>query len=291
MTRIDQHLPCLGPKGFYRLAYSFWPKSESGGNEVRPLLCIHGLTRNGRDFDALAERLSARRAVLCPDMPGRGRSDWFADKADYAYPTYLGTAATLIARLSAEAAGDEGIDYVGTSMGGIIGMLLAAQPNSPIRRLVLNDIGPFIPKASLRRIGDYVGRDPHFDDLDALETYLRRIHGSFGNLSPAQWRHMAETSAREVEGEGRLALAYDPGIAAAFTAEMEDVDLWAYYDRIACPTLVVRGAQSDLLLPETAEEMTRRGPRADLYEVAEAGHAPALLAEDQIARIEAFLAA
>ncbi|GGF51309.1 alpha/beta hydrolase [Aliidongia dinghuensis] len=281
-----QRLSCLGPHGFHRIAYSYWPgpsEANPAAGVGRPTLCVHGLTRNGRDFDALGERLSRRGPVAAPDMPGRGRSAWLADAADYSYPVYLGTVASLIARLGAEE-----IDYVGTSMGGIIGMMLACQPGSPIRRLVLNDVGPFIPVAALERIAGYVGLDPEFADLDQLERHLRAVHSAFGPLSNAEWRHMAETSHR-VRADGSLGLGYDPAIAQAFTAApLTDVDLWPFYDRIQCPTLVIRGAQSDLLTAETAEEMTRRGPKAELYEVADAGHAPALMDEAQIARIESF---
>jgi len=280
-TMRSEHLPCLGLHGFHQVVYSYWPGTAEGAR--RPVVCVHGLTRNGRDFDALGARLALKGPVAAPDMPGRGRSAWFADPSDYSYPIYLATVAALIARL-----GVEELDYVGTSMGGIIGMMLAAQPGSPIRRLVLNDVGPFIPVAALERIGSYVGRDPEFIDVEHVEQHLRAIHGAFGNLSDAQWRHMAETSHR-LRADGTLGLGYDPAIAKAFTtAPLTDVDLWPFYDRISCPTLVIRGAQSDLLLAETAEEMTRRGPKAELYEVAEAGHAPALLDEAQIARIERF---
>jgi pimeloyl-ACP methyl ester carboxylesterase len=279
MSMRIERLSCLGPHGFHQLAYAYW----SGPAGARPIVCVHGLTRNGRDFDPLAQRLAARGPVAAPDMPGRGGSAWLPFKADYSYPVYLGTVAALFARLGA----DE-VDFVGTSMGGIIGMMLACQPGSPIRRLVLNDVGPFIPVAALERIGDYVGLDPSFDNVDEIERYYRFVHAPFGTLSDAQWRHLAETSHR-VRADGKIGLGYDPGIAEAFKGvPLSDVDLWPFYDQIKCPTLVVRGAQSDLLLAETAQEMTRRGPKAELYEVADAGHAPALMEEAQIARIERF---
>jgi pimeloyl-ACP methyl ester carboxylesterase len=271
------HLLCLGPHGFYRLAYASW------GRAGRPVVCVHGLSRNGRDFDALAARLAATGPIVAPDMPGRGRSDWMADKADYGYPLYLGAAAALIGSLGA----DE-IDFVGTSMGGLIGMMLAAQPGSPIRRLVLNDVGPFLPKAALERIGTYVGQILDFAGLSDLETYLRRVAASFGTLTDRQWREMAIHSARALPN-GRLALHYDPAIGLPFQGELADVDLWPIYDRITCPTLVIRGGVSDLLRGETAAEMTRRGPKARLHEVPGVGHAPALLDEDQIGVIARFL--
>lgn len=270
----------LGPHGFYELAYCRWTPPQPDGV---PIICVHGLSRNGRDFDALAERLSQRRLVLAPDMPGRGLSDFLAVKQDYGYPLYIAATAALIGSLEAPM-----IDYVGTSMGGIIGMMLAALPNSPIRRLVLNDVGPLIPKAAVERIGSYVGQGEEFDDLLAVETYFRRVAAPFGILTDAQWRHMAIHGSRHLEN-GRLGLAYDPAIGLPFQGEQRDVDLWAFYDQVRCPTLLIRGGRSDLLLPEIAAQMTVRGPKARLVEVAEAGHAPALMAADQIDMIEDFL--
>lgn len=271
---------CLGPHGFYQLAYMRRLPSEPSGP---PVVCVHGLTRNSRDFDALGERLARARLVVAPDMPGRGRSDWLPVKTDYAYPVYLNAVAALIGSLETET-----VDFVGTSMGGIVGMMLASLPNSPIRRLVLNDIGPLISKAGLERIAAYVGHIEEFADLDAVEAYFRRVAAPFGRLTDAQWRHMAEHGCRRLDN-GKLAVNYDPDIALPFRGELSDVDLWPCYDLIRCPTLVVRGAMSDLLLPETAAEMTRRGPKAALFEVPDAGHAPALRADDQISAIERFL--
>ena len=277
----------LSAGGFHRIAFHDWGPERDGEGMVsgRPVLCLHGLTRNGRDFDALAAALAAtgRRAVA-PDVVGRGRSDWLADPAGYGYPQYLADMAPIIARLDAAT-----VDWVGTSMGGLIGMMLAAQPNSPIARLVINDVGPFIPKAAIERIGTYVGQAPHFADLEALEAYLRRVHAPFGPLSDAQWRHLATHSARP-DGEG-FRLAYDPGIAEAFKAALDDVDLWSLWDRIAVPVLVLRGAQSDLLSPETAAEMAARGPKAQVVEISGCGHAPMLMDPAQIAIVRDWLVA
>ncbi len=281
MSVTIRELPCLGPKGFHRLAYAEFP----GPVEGQLTICVHGLSRNGRDFDVLAERLSSRGTVLAPDMPGRGRSEWLSDPADYAYPLYIADVAALIAR-----SGASSIDYVGTSMGGIIGMYLAAQKNTPIRRLVLNDIGPLVPKAALERIGAYVGQVPEFDDLESREAYLRVVQAGIGPLSDAEWRHLAAHSNRRLDN-GKLALAYDPAIAQPFIAAQADVVMWPLYDLIAVPTLVIRGAHSDTLLAETAEEMTRRGPKAALHVVPETAHAPALMDAASIGRIEAFLLA
>jgi pimeloyl-ACP methyl ester carboxylesterase len=270
----------LAPHGFYRLAYVVWP----GQGRARPVVCVHGLTRNGRDFDRLAAALASRGDVLCPDMPGRGQSTWLEDAGDYGYPTYMAAAAALLARHEL----DE-VDWVGTSMGGLIGMFLAALPGTPIRRLVLNDIGPFVPAEGLKRLGTYVGSDPSFADLAALEADLRRVAKPFGPLSDEDWRHLATISARR-RADGSLGYAYDPRIGAPFrAAEPADVDLWAVWDAITVPTLVLRGAQSDILRHEDALAMTGRGPRARLVEFAGIGHAPALMAEQQIALVRDFL--
>jgi pimeloyl-ACP methyl ester carboxylesterase len=276
---IERSLHCLGPRGFYRMAYVEWP-----GPGARPVVCVHGLTRNGRDFDTLAASFAAEAPVFCPDMPGRGKSDWLDAAEAYAYPTYLGAAAALLARLDAAE-----VDWVGTSMGGIIGMFLAALPGTPIRRLVLNDIGAFVPAAGLRRLSTYVGTDPSFADAAALEADLRRVAAPFGPLAPAEWRHLAQIGTRR-RPDGTLGYAYDPKIGDMLRqGEPKDVDLWPTWDAIAVPTLVLRGAESDLLRHEDALAMTERGPRARLVELPGIGHAPALMAADQIALVREFL--
>ncbi|HVA12741.1 MAG TPA: alpha/beta hydrolase [Stellaceae bacterium] len=277
---IERELACLGPHGFHRLAYVEWP----GPRDAPVLLCVHGLTRNARDFDTLAQALSAHYRVVCVDMPGRGRSEWLSHAADYNYPLYLGDIAALIARLDVER-----IDWLGTSMGGIIGMLLAALPANPIRKLVINDVGALIPQAGLERIAAYVGLDPSFPDHAAFEAMLRCVHAPFGPLTDTRWHHLAVHSARR-KADGSIGFNYDPKIAAAFKqGPMADVDLWASWDAINCPVLILRGEQSDILLRADAEAMTQRGPRATLVEFAGIGHAPALMADDQIAAIRDFL--
>ena len=272
----------LSASGFHRLAYVEWgdPAAE------RTALCLHGLTRNGRDFDSLARVLAAAGwRVVCPDVVGRGRSDWLADPAGYGYPQYLADATALIARL-----GVERLDWIGTSMGGLMGMMLAAQPQSPIARLVINDVGPLIPKAAVERIADYLGKAPTFPNVEAVAAYLREVHAPFGALTDEQWSHLARYSARQAEGG--LALRYDPRIGESLgPPPYDDVDLWPLWDRVGCPTLVLRGAESDLLLPETAAEMAGRGPRAEVAEIEGCGHAPALMAEDQTALVRDWLAA
>jgi pimeloyl-ACP methyl ester carboxylesterase len=285
MAMKARNLPVLGPQGFLNLAYWEW-EGPAGAPTV---LCVHGLTRNGRDFDFLAEALSSRFRVVCPDMPGRGRSDWLEDAGSYGFPFYLSVLGALFARLDVPA-----VHWVGTSLGGLVGILFAALPKSPVRRLVLNDVGPVLPKQGLDRIGQYVGRDPGFSNRQELEAYLRDVHAAFGPLTEAQWRHLGEHSGR-TRSDGRLGLAYDPKIGEAFRPEggppLQDIDFWPFYDRVRCPTLVIRGDQSDVLRASDAAAMTERGPRARLIEFPGIGHAPALMADDQITAIRDFLAA
>jgi pimeloyl-ACP methyl ester carboxylesterase len=280
-------MPILTPSGFSRLAWVEWGPEKA----MRTVVCVHGLTRNARDFDVLAQALTgAGWRVACVDVPGRGRSEWLRRAEDYAYPLYAAALAALIGRL-----GTEQVDWVGTSMGGLIGMMLAAQPNTPLRRLVLNDIGPFIPKAAVERIAAYVGRDMRFASLEAVEAYLRQVNAPFGPLSDAQWRHLASHSAVADQGEYRL--RYDPAIGQALrAAPIEDVALWPLWEAIQVPVLVLRGAQSDLLAAETAAEMTRRGAAAsrgavEVREIADVGHAPALMEPGQIRHVLDFLGA
>jgi pimeloyl-ACP methyl ester carboxylesterase len=277
-------MPVLSPGGFVRLAWVEWGPEAA----ERVVVCVHGLTRNARDFDFLARDLAALGwRVVSVDVPGRGRSEWLRRQEDYTYPFYAAALAALIGRL-----GVERVDWVGTSMGGLIGMMLAGQSGSPIRRLVLNDIGAFIPQASIERIAQYVGHDPRFDAVDGVETYLRKVNQPFGPLSDVQWRHLASHSAVPTEN-GAWRLHYDPAIGKALAAApIEDVALWPVWEPIACPVLLLRGSESDLLSRETAEEMTRRGAAAgkvELREIAGVGHAPALMDLDQIALVREFL--
>lgn len=277
----EDHLLCLSKTGFHKISYRVY-----GPDHPVPVVCVHGLGRNAHDFDRLAVELAgAGRKVICPDVVGRGASDWLKDPADYGYPQYLADMNALIARLDCQA-----VDWVGTSMGGLIGMMLAALPGTPLRRLVINDVGAFIPKAALLRILDYFGKDPHFDDMAAAERYHREVYRSFGPLTDQQWRRLTETSLRR--DDGALRLHYDPRIAEPMRSQsIEDLDLWSLWETISCPVLLLRGAESDLLLQETAQEMTRRGPATELYEFPDCGHAPALLSAEQIEPVLGWLAA
>ncbi len=285
-------LRCLGPHGFHRIAYTEW--GVAGAKRV--VICAPGLTRNGRDFDLLARRLAAHCRVICMDVAGRGASEWLPNKADYGFDLYQSDAAALIARAAAPE-----VDWVGTSMGGIIGILLASQPGSPIRRLVLNDIGALIPWSALSRLKGFVRRHEPFADLEAAERHVREVCASFGPLNDAQWRHLAEHSVQR-QADGRYRLAYDPSIEASLwngadldmpigPGLMRGINLWRNWNAIRAPTLILRGADSDVLPRDVALEMQKHGPQANLAEFAGIGHAPALMSEDQIAAVEAFLLA
>jgi pimeloyl-ACP methyl ester carboxylesterase len=268
-----------GPDGDYGLSYAEWGNPDAS----RAIVCVHGLTRSGRDFDHLAAVLQADARVICPDIVGRGLSDPLGNPEHYALPTYVAHMRQMLDKLELRE-----VDWVGTSMGGLIGMGVAAS-GAPIRRLVLNDIGPFIPKAALERINMYLGLSLSFTSLEALETHLREIHAGFGPLSDAEWRHLAEHSASRRE-DGTFRLSYDQRLGAPMKrGPIEDIDLWPVWDEIRCPVLVLRGTQSDLLLAATAEEMTRRGPGAEVVEIDGTGHAPALMAKDQIEIVREWL--
>ena len=282
MSEMRQHtVQCLSPGGLHRMAYVEWGDAKN----PRVLVCVHGLTRNARDFDFLAKSLSQHYRVVCPDVVGRGRSNWLRIKDHYQLQQYAADMVTLIARLNV----DE-VHWVGTSMGGLIGMALAAQADTPITRLVLNDVGPVISAAAVKRIGEYVGQMPEFASFKDAEQYIRLVSAPFGKLTDAQWKHLTEHVTRQ-KADGGFELVYDPGIAEPFRKAMgdEDVSLWPLYDAIRCPTQVVRGAQSDLLSHEICLEMGGRGPKAMIAEIPGVGHAPMFLDEAQVAVVREFL--
>ncbi|SMF44034.1 Pimeloyl-ACP methyl ester carboxylesterase [Tistlia consotensis] len=281
LTPVLRRLSCLAKDGFHDMAYWEWGAPDA----PRTALCVHGLSRNGRDFDDLAAALvEAGWRVVCPDVVGRGESGRLRDPLDYNPLQYRSDLVALVARL-----GVEQLDWIGTSMGGLIAMVTACLPGHPIRRLVLNDIGPFVPKAALERIAASVGQDPTWPDLEAAETFLRQAYAPFGIRGDAQWRHFTEISVR-ARPEGGWGRNYDPRIAAAFEAgALKDIDLWAQWDLLDLPVLVLRGAESDVLLPETAAEMARRGPRAEVLELPGCGHAPPLLEPSQTAPVVEWL--
>jgi pimeloyl-ACP methyl ester carboxylesterase len=279
----ENSVQCAGPHGLHRVHYVEWGDADN----PRVLICVHGLTRNCRDFDFLAQALSSEYRVVCPDMPGRGGSEWLTVSDDYGFPLYVADIMALIARLNTES-----LDWVGTSMGGLIGMLIAAFPGNPIRRMVLNDVGPVITGVSVQRIGQYVGNAPSFPDLHAAEQYIRAVSAPFGPLTDAQWRHLTVHSLKR-GADGQYRMAYDPDLAAPFRkmTNYVDTELWPIYDQIKCPVLLMRGAQSDLLTADTARLMTARGPKARLVEIPGVGHAPTLMDEAQIGHVRDFLLA
>ncbi len=283
MPMTERSYLSLGPHGFHRVAYFEW--GDPGNDDV--LVCVHGLTRRGRDFDALARDLEDRYRVVTVDLPGRGDSHWLPVAADYQPTTYLQDMAALIARL-----GVETVDWVGTSLGGLLGMMLASQPNSPIRKLVCVDIGGYIDKPALERIASFVGSDPEFDDLKGLELHLRQVGAPYGPLTDAEWAHLARYGSRRDPKTGKWCLHYDPRIAEPFKEGFsEPVDLWPLWDAVPCPVLVLRGERSDVLLKETAEEMMTRKPAAELVEFADVGHAPMLMDQGQIRVVREWLVA
>lgn len=269
----------LSPAGFFTMRWWEWGPADGA-----PVICVHGLTRTGRDFDMLAQALGdAGRRVICPDLPGRGASDWLPDPMLYQPPVYIAALSHLLARF------DGPVDWVGTSLGGICGMGVAATPGNPIRRMVLNDVGCFVPLEAMARIRDYIGNEPVFPDIAGLEAHLRHIHAPFGALTDAEWRHLAETSARPAAAGG-VTLHYDPAIATPIRAqEAQALDMKALWGLVKQPVLLIRGAESDLLLEQTAQSMAT-GPNVQLAEIAGAGHAPALMDPAQIALVAAFLA-
>ncbi len=219
------------------------------------LICVHGLTRCARDFDFLARELAPHYRVVCPDLPGRGDSDWLKNPMEYQVPVYLGDMVALIARLDVES-----VTWVGTSLGGLIGMTLAALPDSPVKKLVLNDVGPVLAAPSLARIGAYVGKWPPLPTIEAAEAYVRAVNAPFGPHSDAEWRFLTEHVVRK-NPDGSLRMHYDPALAMAFTAKppSRDVELWSLYDSIRCPTLVLRGERSDSPDPgDRAEDVPAR---------------------------------
>ena len=278
------HVQCLGARGLHRMAYWEWGDPAN----KRVLVCAHGVSRQGRDFDVLARAMRGEYRVVCPDVVGRGESDRLADPMGYALPAYVADMVTLLARLDADS-----VAWVGTSMGGLIGLGLAALPGSPIRRLVVNDIGPSIDAAGLVRIGAYLGQPLTWASEDEAADYLLTISQGFGPHSREEWLALTRPMLRK-EGE-RLRLHYDPAIGVpmrSFTAEMAaagQAALWAAFDAIRCPTLLLRGAESDLLSRASAEVMTRRGPKPRLHEFAGVGHAPTLVAPAQVAVVREFL--
>ena len=284
------------PEGMHRMAYWEWNRT---GNPAHPhvIVCVHGLSRQGRDFDVLAAELSRFARVICPDVAGRGESDWLADPMGYQLPLYAADVLALLAQLQAQAPIAQ-LDWVGTSMGGLIGMGLAGQPGLPlpvpVRRLVLNDVGPVIEWESLERIGSYLGKSLQFPNFESAAAAMRLISGGFGPHSEEQWRRLSQAMIKP-DPQGGVVLHYDPRIAEPMahmsrdSAQAGEALLWQLYEQIKARVLLVRGADSDLLSAATAEAMTVRGPGAHCTALEGVGHAPTLVTPGQVALIRKFL--
>ncbi len=276
---------CLSPGGLHRMSYKEW----GDPNNSKVLICVHGITRVSDDFDVMAEALSDQYRVICPDIAGRGHSDWLSNPQYYQIPQYVSDMVTLLARLNAQT-----VDWFGTSMGGLIGMALASFPDNPIRKLILNDVGPALNLDAIMRIGDYIGQDVRFDTFDEAVAYIREISQSFGPHSEVQWHKLSSDVLRQNE-EGQWIRHYDLSLAIPVQATTPEIAaqaqsmLWAAYDAIKCPTLLLRGTESDLLTADAALQMTRRGPRAELIEIEGVGHAPTFVHHEQIALARDFL--
>jgi pimeloyl-ACP methyl ester carboxylesterase len=292
----QNYVLCTSPEGYHRVAYTEWGEPDSSSSAV---ICVHGLTRNSRDFDALAMFLSSQGYhVFCPDVVGRGDSSWLKNSEQYNFERYVMDMNVLIGRTAATQ-----IDWIGTSMGGLIGIMIAALPNSPIRRLILNDIGPQIPIHALWQIARYVKKDPKFSSKKEAKKYFKELYAEFGNLSEAEWDQFTEHSVTEYS-PGIYVNRFDPKIQnskwlsfkslinsphKALEGILFDIDLWSIWQKIKCPVLVIRGQHSNLLLPEHIRKMQRIHPTMDVFEVEDAGHAPALLDHEQHAHIADWL--
>jgi pimeloyl-ACP methyl ester carboxylesterase len=293
---ILSYVQCPDAQGGHRMAYWDW------GNPAHThvVICVHGISRQGRDFDTLARALigpdGQRCRVISVDIAGRGYSDWLKDPLMYAVPSYAADMGALLATLRANGS-VKTIDWVGTSMGGLIGIALAPQPSVGLRKLILNDVGPVVQWSALQRISSYIGADPRFESEQEAADAMWKISTSFGPHTPAQWLALSKPMLRPVtDGSGgKFKLHYDPAIAVAVKATTPELAaqgeamLWKLYDVITCDTLLIRGAESDLISPATAQAMQARGPKAKLVEFAGVGHAPTLIAVDQVHAVTSFL--
>ncbi|MCU6433086.1 alpha/beta hydrolase [Undibacterium sp. Jales W-56] len=285
MSVQRKSVQCLSPAGLHRVSYKEWGDPRN----PRVLLCVHGVTRVADDFDALAAVMADSYRVICPDIVGRGQSDWLRNPQFYQIPQYVSDMVTLLARLDVET-----VDWFGTSMGGLIGMGMAALADNPIRKLILNDVGPVLNPAAIARIADYIAQDMRFASFEEGAAYIRMVSASFGPHTEAQWHKLATDVLRQ-NHEGQWIRHYDLNLSIpikATTPEMAlagQTALWATYDAIKCQTLVIRGAESDLLSAETALEMQQRGPHAKVVELPGVGHAPTFVQPEQIAIAREFL--
>ena len=276
---------CLSPTGLHTMAYKEW------GDPANPkvLVCVHGLARVSDDFDNMARAMCDTYRVVCPDVVGRGRSGWLRNPQYYVVPQYVSDMVTLLARLDAEA-----VHWFGTSMGGLIGMGMASLNDSPVRKLVLNDVGPRVNPEAIARFQGYIGQPVRFPDFEQAMQYIKLLSQSFGPHTDEEWRKFAADILRQ-DKDGQWMLHYDPAISVPIKAltpesiQQAEAMTWAAYDAISCPTLLIRGMDSDLLSIETAQQMTVRGPKAKVVELPGVGHAPTFVHADQIAIARNFL--
>ena len=279
----QRYVQCASPVGLHRIAYTEWGAPDN----PRVLVCVHGLTRSGRDFDRVAAALSSVYRVVCPDVVGRGLSSWLANPAYYTIPQYVGDMVTLVARL-----GVESVDWFGTSMGGLIGMAFAGLKDSPIRKMIVNDVGPHVEPVALERIGSYLGQPVSFATQQEVIDHAALLAQSFGPLTPEEWREINSPLVHERDGAWRF--RYDPRIAEPFTkttpelTALGEAALWHSFAAIEGPVLVVRGEQSDLLSRETVAQMIEKGRNVSSVEIPGVGHAPAFLSADQIDIVKRF---
>lgn len=274
----------LHDNGQHRIFFSDW-----GPQDGNPIVCVHGLTGNGHDFDYLAEDLIKHgHRVIAVDLPGRGRSDFHDDPLLYNYEQYREDLHALLVDLGLEAPGS--VDWIGVSLGGLMGMWLAGMENSPIKRLIINDVGPTVPKAALDFIYQVISKDFAFDTVADMEERMRATRGlTWGPVTDEQWHHMAEHNARGLD-DGRITYAYDPQIRVVFeTSPIGDVNLWEFWEKITCPTMLIQGAESVLLTQDIIRQMEQSGPDFDLVVFEGCGHVPSLMAPNQIEIIRSWL--
>ncbi|HEY9705499.1 MAG TPA: alpha/beta hydrolase [Allocoleopsis sp.] len=277
-------LSCQHSTESYQISYIEW----GDPHQENVLICVHGLTRNSKDFDHLAQELQSTYRIICPDVVGRGQSDWLSHPANYGIPLYVSDLLTLIQQLNLTS-----VDWLGTSMGGLIGMNIASLPHSPIKRLILNDVGAEVAADSLQRIAKYLCQQPPiFDDFTLVTEYVKKIYSGFGDLTEDQWEFLARNSVK-LNSQGQYILNYDPAISTPFLqaqhAKLKPADLWKMWDLIQCPVLLLHGENSDLLLPETIDKMLINHPLLTVKHLANCGHAPALMSLEQIDMIRMWL--
>lgn len=284
MSFSENQFTSINSQGFHRIVYNDW-----GPENGFPVICVHGLTGNGHDFDFLAEELIRNgHRLIAVDLPGRGRSDFLPSPHDYNYRQYFHDIMALLAHLNVS--GPASVDWIGISLGGLLGIYLAGLKDTPIRRMIINDVGPEVPKKALDFIHQVISQTYTFDTVHALEKRMRATRGlTWGPVTDDQWRHMAEHNARALDN-GQITYAYDPEIAVVFESHpIGDVDLWAYWDNIACPLLVLQGKQSVILTGDILKKMDERGPSFDLHVFKGCGHVPSLMAPDQIEVVRKWL--